>query len=165
VNCLLARRLVQAGCSFVEIGYGNWDHHTDNCANLKGMLPEMDRAMGTLIQDLAEKDMLSETLVYWCGEFGRTPTVNAGKGRDHWPNGFTVAFAGGGLAPGRVHGDTGPTGMACNRPVPIQNLFATIYKACGIDPDRKYETEGRKIKYASINGSASTTARPVTELF
>jgi len=164
-NCLLARRLVQAGCSFVEIGYGNWDHHTDNCANLKGMLPEMDRAMGTLIQDLAEKDLLSETLVYWCGEFGRTPTVNGAKGRDHHADGFTVAMAGGGLAPGRVYGDTGPGGQACNKPVPIHNLFATIYKACGIDPDRKYETEGRKIKYASINGNASSTARPVVELF
>src|SRR6185295_5916929 len=89
VNCMLARRLVQAGVSFVEIG------------------------MGGLIKDLAEKDMLKETLVIWCGEFGRTPSINAGKGRDHHADGFSVAMAGGGFAGGRVYGNTGPNGDQC----------------------------------------------------
>ena len=101
----------------------------------------------------------------WAGEFGRTPDVNAGKGRDHWANGFSVVLAGGGLAGGRVYGDTGANGHAVTKPVPVYNLFATIYKACGIDPDKKYETEGRKIKYASVNGNSASTTKPIMELF
>jgi hypothetical protein len=158
INALLARRLVQAGCSFVEIGFGGWDMHSDVAGGCKNRVPELDKAMGTLITDLAEKDMLKDTLVVWAGEFGRTPDINGGQGRDHWANGFTVAMAGGSLAPGRVHGDTGPNGAACNKPVNIRDLFATIYRACGIDYEKKYDTEGRKIKYA-------TNAKPVVDLF
>jgi hypothetical protein len=165
INCLLARRLVQAGCSFVEIGLGGWDMHADVFGNCKRMLPTLDAGMGTLIKDLAEKDMLKETLVIWCGEFGRTPSINAGKGRDHHADGFSVAMAGGGLAGGRVYGNTGPNGDQCQQPVPIHNLFASIYAACGIDGNKKYETEGRKIKYVSQNGSISTSGTVIKELF
>ena len=165
INCLLARRLVQAGCSFVEIGLGGWDMHADVFGNCKRMLPTLDAGMGTLIKDLAEKDMLKETLVIWCGEFGRTPSINAGKGRDHHADGFSVALAGGGFAGGRVYGNTGPNGDQCQQPVPIHNLFASIYAACGIDGNKKYETEGRKIKYVSQNGSISTSGTVIKELF
>jgi hypothetical protein len=165
VNCMLARRLVQAGCSFIEIGIGGWDMHADVFGNCKRMLPTLDSGMGTLIKDLAEKDMLKETLVIWAGEFGRTPTINAGKGRDHHADGFSVVMAGGGLAGGRVYGNTGPNGDSCQQPVPIHNLFSTIYQACGIDGNKKYETEGRKIKYVSQNGSISTSGTPIKELF
>jgi hypothetical protein len=165
INCLLARRLVAAGCSFVEIGMGGWDMHSDVAGNCKRMLPSLDAGMGTLIKDLAEKDMLKETLVIWCGEFGRTPSINAGKGRDHHADGFSVVMAGGGLAGGRVYGNTGPNGDQCAQPVPIHNLFATLYQACGIDGNKKYETEGRKIKYVSQNGSVSTSGTPIKELF
>lgn len=157
-NALLARRLVQAGCSFVEIGFGGWDMHSDVAGSCKNRVPELDKAMGTLIMDLAEKDMLKDTLVLWMGEFGRTPDINGGQGRDHWANGFTVAMAGGTLGRGRVHGDTGPTGAGCNKPVNIRDLFATIYAACGVDFEKKYDTEGRKIKYA-------TNAKPVATFF
>ena len=71
---------------------------TSNERAVKRMLPTLDKGMGTLIQDLAEKDLLKECMVMWAGEFGRTPDVNAGKGRDHWANGFSVVLAGGGLA-------------------------------------------------------------------
>lgn len=147
INCLLARRLVQAGVSFVEIGLGGWDMHDDVAGGCKRLVPEVDRGLGTLIKDLAEKDMLKETLVLWCGEFGRTPDINGGQGRDHWANGFSVVLAGGGIQGGRVHGDTGPNGAACNKPVSIYDLFATIYYACGIDPRKKYEYDGRKLPY------------------
>jgi len=165
INCLLARRLAQAGCSFIEIGMGGWDMHADVFGNCKRMLPTLDAGMGTLIKDLAEKDMLKETLVIWAGEFGRTPSVNAGKGRDHHADGFSVVMAGGGLAGGRVYGNTGPNGDQCMQPVPIHNLFASIYAACGIDGNKKYETEGRKIKYVSQNGSVSTSGTVIKELF
>jgi hypothetical protein len=158
INCLLARRLVQAGVSFVEIGLGGWDMHDDVAGGCKNRVPELDQGMGTLIKDLAQKDMLKETLVIWCGEFGRTPDINGGKGRDHWANGFSVVLAGGGIQGGRVHGDTGPNGRACNKPVSIYDLFATIYHACGIDPKKKYNTEGRYIPY--VKGG-----KPVMSLF
>jgi hypothetical protein len=164
-SCLLARRLVEAGCSFIEIGMGGWDMHADVAGNCKRSLPSLDAGMGTLIKDLAEKDLLKETLVIWCGEFGRTPSINAGKGRDHHADGFSVVMAGGGFAGGRVYGDTGPNGDQCQKPVPIWNLFASIYKACGIDGNKKYDTEGRKIKYVSQNGSVSTSGTPIAELF
>ncbi len=165
INCLLARRLVEAGCSFIEIGMGGWDMHNDCFNSCKRMLPTLDKGMGTLIQDLAEKSLLNEVMVMWAGEFGRTPDVNAGKGRDHWANGFSVVLAGGGLGGGRVYGDTGANGHSLSKPVAISSLFATIYKACGIDPDKKYETEGRKIKYASVNGNSASTVKPIMELF
>lgn len=158
INCLLARRLVQAGVSFVEIGLGGWDMHDDVAGGCKRRVPELDQGMGTLIKDLAQKDMLKETLVIWCGEFGRTPDINGGQGRDHWANGFSVVLAGGGIQGGRVHGDTGPNGHACNKPVSIYDLFATIYYACGIDPKKKYDTEGRKVPY--VKGG-----KPVMSLF
>lgn len=158
INCLLARRLVQAGVSFVEIGLGGWDMHDDVAGGCKRRVPELDQGMGTLIKDLAQKDMLKETLVIWCGEFGRTPDINGGQGRDHWANGFSVVLAGGGIQGGRVHGDTGPNGHACNKPVSIYDLFATIYYACGIDSKKKYDTEGRKVPY--VKGG-----KPVMSLF
>jgi hypothetical protein len=146
-HCLLARRLVQAGCSFVEIGLGGWDTHYQNWKLLRGLLPQLDRGMGNLVRDLAEKDLLKETLVVWAGEFGRTPVPNGG-GRDHYSTGFSVVLAGGGIQGGRVVGNTGPDGTTPDRPISPGNLFATIYKACGINPEKKYVTEGRGIKYA-----------------
>jgi hypothetical protein len=165
INCLLARRLVQNGVSFVEIGMGGWDTHNDNFNAMKRMLPTLDKGMGTLIKDLAEKDMLKDTLVFWAGEFGRTPMVNGGNGRDHHANGFSVVLAGGRLAGGRVYGDTGSDGGGCSKPVQMHNLYATILAACGIDPNRKYEAEGRMVKYASNNGNAQTSGIPIKELF
>jgi hypothetical protein len=159
VNCLMARRLVEAGCSFVEIGNGGWDTHDNNFDALKRKLPEIDNGMGTLIKDLSESGLLKECVVLWCGEFGRTPDINPGKGRDHWANGFSVMMAGGNLGGGRIAGDTGPNGAACNKMVPIQNFFATVYKAVGIDHNKEYVTESRKFKYTE-KGSG----KPVAEL-
>ncbi len=164
-NCLLARRLVEAGCSFVEIGMGGWDTHNDNFNALRRMLPNLDNGMGTLVKDLAERDLMKEVMVVWAGEFGRTPEINNGKGRDHWASGFSVVMAGGPIQGGRVYGDTGKDGSGATKPVPVWDFFATLYKACGIDPNKKYDTEGRKIKYASINGNAQSTAKPIADLF
>jgi hypothetical protein len=165
VHCMLARRLAQAGCSFIEIGLGGWDMHSDVSGNCRRQLPALDSGMGTLIKDLAQNDMLKETLVLWAGEFGRTPAINAGRGRDHHAEGFSVVMAGGGLAGGRVYGDTGPNGDQCAQPVPICKLFSTIYQACGIDGNKEYETGGRKLKYAFQRGSMSRSVTPLKELF
>jgi hypothetical protein len=165
LNCLLARRLVQAGCSFVEIGLGGWDMHADVAGNCRRLLPTLDEGLGTLIKDLAEKDLLQETLVICTGEFGRTPSLNAGRGRDDYADGFSVVMAGGGLAGGRVYGDTGANGDTLYNPVLLHSLFATIYKACGIDGNKTYKTEGRSFKYASYAGDSTRNAMPLKDLF
>jgi hypothetical protein len=158
INCLLARRLVEAGCAFVEIGLGGWDMRADNFGNLKRMLPTCDAGLGTLIKDLAGKNLIRDVLVVCATEFGRTPSINAGKGRDHHADGFTIVLAGGGLKGGRVHGNTGPDGQACADPVSPSDLFATIYKACGVDWTKTYDAGGRSFRY--VQGGA-----PLADLF
>lgn len=158
MNCLVARKLVENGVSFVEIGMGGWDTHNDNFNSVSRKCKELDPAMAALIKDLADRDMLKDVMVVWAGEFGRTPSINGGNGRDHYPNGFSVMVAGGLLQGGRVHGDTGPNGNSCAKPVPTANLFATIYSSMGLDPSKKYTINGRKVTYA-YNGT------PVRDLF
>jgi hypothetical protein len=151
VNCLLARRLVEAGCPFVEIGLGGW------ARKWKPLIPILDLGMGTLICDLAQKDLLKDTLVVCATEFGRESKPR-GWALDPWSRGFSIVMAGGALTGGRVVGDTGPDGRQCESPVSIKDLFATIYKACGVDPLTSYEAQGRKWKY--LDGG-----KPVAELF
>jgi hypothetical protein len=158
INCLVARRLLQAGCPFVEIGMGGWDIHGDVFGNLKRMLPTLDAGLGTLIKDLAAKDLMKDVLVVCATEFGRSPLINAGKGRDTHADGFSVVLAGGGLKGGRVHGDTGHDGQACAEPVSAPDLFATIYKACGVDWTKTYDAGGRTFRY--VDGGA-----PIADLF
>jgi hypothetical protein len=158
-NCLLARRLVQTGCAFVEIGLGGWNARNDTAFALKMRAQELDRGLGTLVKDLAGKDLLKEVVVVCATEFGRTPDANAGGGRDRRSRGFSVVLAGGSLAGGRVHGDTGPEGRDCAPPVSVPDFLATLYKAAGIDPDGEYPVdEGRTLKYAQ-------GGKPVAELF
>jgi hypothetical protein len=146
--CLMARRLVESGVRFVEITLADWDTHADNFNRTKGLMEQLDPGMSGLLKDLAQRKMLDETLVIWMGEFGRTPRVNAGNGRDHWTRAFCAALAGGGIAGGRVIGKTNPTGMeTLDRPVSVQDLFATVYRQLGVDPSKKYMTPGgRPIK-------------------
>ena len=132
-NCLLARRLVEAGSTFVEIGLGGWGTHDNNFQRLRLLVPQLDQGMGTLIRDLADRDLLKETLVVCCTEYGKTPSINGNRGRDYWSRGFSVVLAGGPIRGGQVYGDTGPDGMGCEKPVSAPDFLATIYKACGID--------------------------------
>jgi hypothetical protein len=151
VNCLLARRLIEAGCPFVEIGLGGWSRMW------KLLVSELDLGMGTLIRDLAQKDLLKDTLVVCATEYGRDPG-SRGWGFVPWPGGFSVVLAGGALTGGRVRGDTGADGRRCASPVSVKDLFATIYRACGVDPSKSYESQGRKWKY--LEGG-----KPVEEFF
>ncbi|HXX93856.1 MAG TPA: DUF1501 domain-containing protein [Planctomycetota bacterium] len=138
INCLLARRLIEAGCPFIEIGVGGWNMHRDIFGNYKRVLPTIDRGFGTLIGDLAERGLLKETLVVLATELGRTPHVNAGKGRDVHACGFSIVLAGAGIRPGCVYGSTGPQGEECIDPVTPSQLFATLYSALGIDPTKRF---------------------------
>jgi uncharacterized protein (DUF1501 family) len=104
-------------------------------------MDQLDPGMSGLLADLGQRQMLDETLVIWMGEFGRTPRINAGNGRDHWTRAFCAALAGGGIAGGRVLGKTNPLGTETqDRPVSVQDLFATVYSQLGIDASKKYMT-------------------------
>jgi hypothetical protein len=134
-GCLLARKLVEAGVAAVEVNLGGWDMHQNIFTALKTRLPELDKGMGTLVKDLADRGRLEDTVVLWMGDFGRTPKINQNAGRDHWPRCWSVAVAGGNLKGGVVYGATNSEGTDIkDNPVDVLNLYATVYKALGIDP-------------------------------
>ena len=132
---LLARRLVEAGVRFVTVGYGGWDHHSRIADAMGRQLPPLDQASAALVEDLDQRGLLDQTLVCWLTEFGRTPKINGGRGRDHFPNCYSVAFAGGGIRGGQVYGSSDSTGYAPEEsPCGPADLHATIFHALGIDP-------------------------------
>jgi hypothetical protein len=134
-SCLLARRLVEAGVTFVAMSMGGWDTHANNFESLKtGLLPQYDRALAALVEDLYARGLGEKVLVMCYGEFGRTPRINDNAGRDHWPGAMSVVFAGGGLKTGRVVGATDPKGeYPRERPLGPQDVLATVYRFLGID--------------------------------
>jgi hypothetical protein len=141
--CLMARRLVEAGVRFVEVTLADWDTHKDNFDGHRKLMAQLDPGMSGLLIDLDRRGLLEETLVLWMGEFGRTPRVNAANGRDHFTRAFAAALAGGGIAGGRVVGRTDRLGLeVAERPVSVQDLFATIYGRLGVEPSKKYMTPG-----------------------
>jgi Protein of unknown function (DUF1501)/TAT (twin-arginine translocation) pathway signal sequence len=136
-GCLLARRLVEAGVTFVEVNQDGWDTHDNNFERVKTNNGTIDQPMAQLISDLKQRGMLEKTLVIWMGEFGRTPRINARGGRDHYPRAFNVALAG---------GDAGGEDVT-KRPVSVSDLFRTIYTTLGINADHENMSRiGRPIK-------------------
>ncbi len=137
-SCLLARRLIENGVTFVEINVGGWDTHQDNFTKVKELAGQIDSPMAQLITDLKSRGMLDDTLVVWMGEFGRTPKINPRGGRDHFPKVFNVALAGGGVKGGQVIGRTSPDGSeVADRPVQPKDLFQTVYTTLGINPNHE----------------------------
>jgi hypothetical protein len=147
-GCLLARRLVEAGVTFVEVNQDGWDTHDNNFEKTKNNNGTIDQPMAQLITDLRQRGMLDRTLVIWMGEFGRTPRINARAGRDHYPRAFNVALAGGGIRGGQVIGETDAGGEeVTKRPVTVSDLFRTVYTTLGIDADHENMSRiGRPIK-------------------
>lgn len=143
-GCLLARRLVENGVRFITVsnGYYKWDHHAKVFENLGDRyLPELDRALSGLIEDLDQRGLLETTLVIATGEFGRTPEVNVNAGRDHWPNVFSILVAGAGVPGGQVYGSSDADGMYVrDNPVEIPDLVATVYHKMGVDFTKEYLT-------------------------
>jgi hypothetical protein len=145
-SCLLARRLVEAGATFVTVHLGGWDHHWDLKKGMENYLPVVDAAVSSLFEDLDDRGLLSKTLVVLCGEFSRTPKMNDGgnggppgsmgtPGRDHWGEAMFCLLGGGGVKGGQVVGATTAKGeRPASRPVTPSNLHATIYHVLGIDP-------------------------------
>ncbi len=173
-SALLARRLVEAGSRFVTAaGYNvdsGWDTHGkgsggENDRKLRDTLcPTFDQSFSALLEDLEQRGLLESTIVIAMGEFGRTPEKNQINGRDHWPFCFSVALGGGGIRGGQVIGTSDErAAYPAERPTSIGDLFATVYKALGIDWTKEYMTPvGRPIKIA--NSIEDKTGVPIAEL-
>jgi hypothetical protein len=159
-GCLLARRLVQAGVTFVEVRSNGWDTHQQNHERVGKLASAVDPGFATLITDLKRHGLLERTLVVWMGEFGRTPKINPNAGRDHFPKVFNVALAGGGVKGGQVIGGSNADGTEVKeRPVSVPDLLASICHALKVDPTKESMTPiGRPIKI--VDGGKS-----VHELF
>ncbi|MEO0529580.1 MAG: DUF1501 domain-containing protein [Planctomycetota bacterium] len=147
-GCLAARRLLEAGVTFVEVNLGGWDTHDDNHERTKNLTAQFDRPAAQLLADLKERGMLDSTLVVWMGEFGRTPRINNRGGRDHYPRAFSAWLAGCGVRGGQVIGATDELGKkVIEGPVTPKDLFQSIYHALGIDAEHENTTStGRPIK-------------------
>jgi hypothetical protein len=141
-SCLAARRLVERGVPYVTINYEGWDTHRQNFQTMRQKLPQMDRGLATLLQDLAERGLLDSTIVWWSGEFGRTPKVQWeapwNGGRNHWGDCFTALLAGGGFKGGHVVGATDARGEQIkDRPVYPVDVIGGIYELLGIDAETR----------------------------
>jgi hypothetical protein len=159
-GCLMARRLVEAGVTFVEVSLGGWDNHDNIFETLRnGNLPTLDKAMGTLVADLAQRGLLDQTLVVWMGDFGRTPRINQNGGRDHWPRSWSIVMGGGGLKGGQAVGETDRDGVEIvDREVGVMDVIATMCHAMEIDLNTLYTTPNGR-PYKVVDGG-----KPITEL-
>jgi hypothetical protein len=136
-NLLMARKMVERGVRFVQLRDGGWDHHNKLFKELPQKCKELDRPLAALVRDLEERGLLDETLVIWAGEFGRTPMLQGGDGRDHHKEAFTIWMAGGGLKPGLTYGATDELGFkVTENPVHVHDLHATIFHLLGLDHER-----------------------------
>lgn len=146
-GCLMARRLVEAGVTFIEVQSNGWDTHGNELATLKNLIPPVDQATAALLADLKARGMLENTLVIWMGEFGRMPHINLTGGRDHFPSAFNLALAGSGVKGGQIIGATDKLGSAvAERPVTVPDLFCTFCQILGIDARKENQSNvGRPI--------------------
>jgi uncharacterized protein (DUF1501 family) len=156
-TCLLARRLVERGVRFVEIFHEAWDQHGNLVPDIKANCQRTDQPSAALVRDLKQRGLLDETLVIWGGEFGRTPMVqgdphNAGAGRDHHPNAFTMWLAGGGVKGGTMLGESDDFGFNVTRDkVHVRDLHATILHQLGLDHTRlTFKFQGLEQKLTGV---------------
>jgi uncharacterized protein (DUF1501 family) len=147
-GCLMARRLIEAGVTFVEVQSSGWDTHATELPTLKKLIPPVDQGMAALLVDLKVRGLLDSTLVIWMGEFGRMPRINLTAGRDHFPAAFNLALAGCGVKGGQTIGATDRLGTeVAERPVTVPDLFCTFCRALGIDPRKENQSNvGRPLK-------------------
>lgn len=155
-GCLLARRLIEHGVSFVEVSLGTssggagWDTHSDNFNAVQQLSTDLDNGWATLMNDLDQRGLLESTTILWMGEFGRTPQINDNTGRDHFPAAWSAVLAGGGIAGGQAYGRTSDDGMMVeDGEISAEDLLATLAEAVGVGADAHLINEdGRPIKIA-----------------
>ncbi len=152
-GCLLARRLVERGVSFVEVSLPGWDTHRNNFRQVRTLSSQLDAAWSTLLDDLRSRGLLESTLVVWVGEFGRTPRITNG-GRNHFPHAWSSVLCGGGIRGGQVYGATSASGEEVkDRPVSVPDFVATICRAMRINPKKqRLSNVGRPISIADPAG-------------
>jgi hypothetical protein len=160
-HALMARQLVENGAPFVMVANGmNWDNHVFQHEIHQMLVPELDRVLFHLVNDLEERGLLDSTLVVAMGEFGRTPWMNPARGRDHYPHAWSMMMTGCGLKRGVVTGATDEDGVdVIENPYNEQNLFATIFTALGLDPYAEYDLPGMPTFHRVEN-----KAKPIREL-
>lgn len=155
-GCLMARRLIEHGVSFVEVSLGTssggagWDTHSNNFSSVQQLSTQLDAGWSTLMQDLDDRGLLESTTILWMGEFGRTPLINPNAGRDHFPAAWSAVLAGGGIAGGQAYGRTSESGMSVeDGEMSAEDLLATLVAAVGLDSDNTLvNPDGRPIKIA-----------------
>jgi hypothetical protein len=145
---LTARRLIEAGVGCVTLAIGSWDTHGQNFNTLRRQLPQVDRGVANLVEDLHDRGLADDVVVIMWGEFGRTPRVNNNAGRDHWPQVMSALIAGGGLRTGQMVGSSSARGeRPQDRPCTVQQVLATIYHALGIDPAQTFVDNAGRPRY------------------
>jgi hypothetical protein len=152
-NCLLARRLAERGVRFIQLYHRDWDHHGSVKDHVKGTAAEVDRGAAALVEDLARRGMLDDTLVVFGTEFGRTPMAQ-GNGRDHHMKAFSIWLAGGGIRPGITYGATDELGYdVAENPVSVHDLHATLLHLLGIDHTKlTIRAQGRDFRLTDVKG-------------
>jgi hypothetical protein len=169
-SCLVARRLVERGVPYVTINYGGWDTHKQHFQTMRRKLPEMDRGMATLLQDLSQRGLLDSTIVWWSGEFGRTPKVQWeppwSGGRNHFGRVFSAVLAGGGFKGGQVVGASDDKGEDVkNRPVYPCDLIASMYELLGIDGNGKLpHPQGLDVRVTPTTAEGVTSGGRLKEI-
>jgi hypothetical protein len=154
-HCLLARRLLEAGVTFVKVTHSNYDTHNENFDFHREQVGEFDQSFSALLGDLLQRGRLQHTLVIVMSEFGRTPRINHLYGRDHWSAAWSVALAGAGIKPGIVLGRTNANGTeVVDGQVHSGHLFHTYLRAVGLDPSQPFEANGRAFQVADPSASA-----------
>lgn len=154
-RCLMARRLIESGVRFVEVGHERWDHHNDLKGRLEDRCLKTDKPIAGLLADLKQRGLLEDTLVVWGGEFGRTPDDKISNGRAHNNKGFTFWLAGGGVKAGIAYGATDEFGYkAVENPVHMHDLHATILHLLGLDHQQlTYRYSGRDFRLTDVHGN------------
>ena len=148
-HCLLARRLLENGITFVQVSHSNYDTHNENFNFHIEQLGEFDNPFATFVGDLADRGMLESTLIVVLSEFGRTPNINHLYGRDHWSKAWSVLMGGARVIPGAVIGKTNPNGTeVIDAKVDHANLFHTYLQAVGVDTSKSFDVDGRPIPIA-----------------
>ena len=151
-GCLMARRLVEMGVPFIEVDLGGWDNHAGIFQTLENQkLPELDKAMSALVEDLNDRGLLQDTAIIWMGEFGRTPNINGNGGRDHWARSWSVVVGGAGFKGGLVVGATNEDGKeVITEPYSSQDLMASVLKSLDISLETTFTSKnGRPMKIAN----------------
>ncbi len=169
-SCLVARRLVERGVPYVTINYGGWDTHKQHFQTMNRKLPELDAGMSTLLTDLYERGLLDSTIVWWGGEFGRTPRVQWeppwSGGRNHFGKVFSSVIAGGGFRGGHVIGASDKTGEeVAARPVSPTDLIGSMYELLGVDTEATLpHPQGNSVKVMPAGADGVTTGGRLREI-